>query len=71
MDGPGAPWRKLIRMKRQHTVWQIRLRVRGKEIVKEYTKEDDYRKWREAYLEQMQRKEVSGVEDIRTGIYYR
>jgi hypothetical protein len=59
--GSSASWRNLIRQKRQKAKYRITLEVRGKQIVKEYTTEDEYRKWKETYLLQQERGGVSNV----------
>jgi hypothetical protein len=65
----GGSWRDLIRAKRQSARFRIVLTVRGQRIVKEYTTEDDYRKWRETY-EMHRENGKSGIEDIRTEVVY-
>ena len=60
-------WVQLLAAKRGGTAqprYRITLRVRGREIVKEYYTEEEFRRWRETYHDQMGR-ENSGIEDLR------
>ena len=66
-------WRRLIEQKRQRKVriiYRITLIVRGRQIVKEYPNEDDYRKWKETY-EDWRRRRGSGIEQVESRLVYR
>lgn len=65
-----AAWRNLIVQKRRRAVYRITLVVRGREVVKEYAHEDEYRKWKETYEEQ-RRHEGSGIEQVKAVLVYR
>lgn len=56
-----SSWRNLIKKQRQKAKYRITLEVLGKTVVKTYEKEDDYRKWKEAYLLQQERGGVKNV----------
>jgi hypothetical protein len=76
-DSNGADrdgWERLIKRvekKRRRVVYRITLRVRGREVVKEYDSEDEYRKWKAAFEQQIRQKQVSGVTEMYTSLVYR
>lgn len=54
-------WRTLIKAKRAKTVHRIILTVRGKQIVKDYTDEEDFRRWKLAYQKQVKNGSVEAM----------
>ena len=55
--------------KRRTAIFRITLLVRGKEIVREFNNETDWRKWQETYERQISC--GNGVESMRTDVEYR
>ena len=61
-------WDTLMRRKKWYLITII---VRGKEVKKEVSSEGEMKRWRNAFREQMTRKDETGVERVQVTSFYK